>query len=110
MMIRRERGIKDGYGVHNKRRLEGADDATRPRDTTPQHGVHLPASSGVTCLVTRRGTMFRMGGPRLDPAEERRQAQEEERMARLLVYSNIGTFLATIGIIRAAPYILERFF
>ena len=45
--------------------------------------------------------MIRLGAPRMDPAEERKRAQEEERMARVMLYSNIGSFLATVGLIRA---------
>lgn len=45
----------------------------------------------------------------MDPAEEKKRAQEEERMARVMLYSNIATFLATVGLIRAAPYVVERF-
>lgn len=46
----------------------------------------------------------------MDPAEEKRKAMEEDRLARLVVYSNVATFVATVALIRAAPYVLERFF
>jgi len=54
--------------------------------------------------------MFRMAGPRMDAAEEKRRAQEENRMAKNIVYSNVGTFVATIALIKSMPYILDRFF
>ena len=36
----------------------------------------------------------------MDPSEEKKKAQEEDRMARMVVYSNVATFVATVALIR----------
>lgn len=46
----------------------------------------------------------------MDPTEEKKRAQEEDRMARMIVYSNVATFIATVAMIRITPYVLEKFF
>ena len=48
--------------------------------------------------------MIRLNAPKSDPAEEKRRALEEERMARMIVYSNVGSFAVTIAIIAACEY------
>lgn len=54
--------------------------------------------------------MFRMAAPRLDAAEEKRRAMEEDKLARKIVYSNFGTFVVTIMLIKAGERPLSGLF
>ena len=48
--------------------------------------------------------MFRLGGPKLDPAEEKKMALQEEKVARMIVFTNVGSFFVCVGAIAASKY------
>lgn len=52
--------------------------------------------------LDKQATMFRIGGPRADSAEERRRQMEEERITAFVVYSNFATFVTSVLAIKAS--------